>query len=165
MHYVWNWNEWNVVILSAVVMSVFLTIRKHFRPIVIAMVWLFSATYLSTLDYALAATPFHLYDCGDNATYEPITAIAYLFMYSPFSFAVLYTYDKWEVRGKKLALFLAGWTCFSVFFEWLNIQIGFFHYTYWRLYYSVPFYPVSVLILIQVYRYILKHLPKKRAIS
>jgi hypothetical protein len=125
------------------------------------MVWLFGLTYIATTDYALAATPFVLYSCGDNETYEPITAIAHLFMYTPFSFMFLYLYDKWEVRGKKLVLFLAGWTCFSIFFEWLNIQTGFLEYKHWSLYYSIPAYPISGLILIRVYRFILKNLPKE----
>jgi len=162
MHHLWNWNEWLTVILSVIAMSAFLLIRKHFRPMAIALIWLFTAAYLSVVDYALAATPFELYYCGDDETYELITAIAYLFMYTPFSFLFLYTYDKWDIRGIKLVPFLAGWTCFSVFFEWLNIQTGFLVYNHWKLYYSIPWYPVSGLILIGVYHFVRHHLPPAR---
>lgn len=50
--------------------------------------------------------------------------------------------------------------CFSIFFEWLNIQTGFLMYTHWKLYYSIPTYPVSGLMLIRVYRYIRENLPE-----
>jgi hypothetical protein len=124
------------------------------------MVWLYTVTYISTLDYALAATPFNVYYCGDNDTYEPIAIVAYTLMYTPFSFIFLYLYDKWDIHGSKLALYLAGWACFAIGFEWLNLQIGFLVYKQWKLVYSIPSYPISCLFLIQVYRFIMRNLPK-----
>ncbi|MRG87802.1 CBO0543 family protein [Salinibacillus xinjiangensis] len=44
--------------------------------------------------------------------------------------------------------YILGWSIFALFFEWLAVQTGFFIHNGWRLWYSVPIYPVLFLILI-----------------
>ncbi|UJF31734.1 hypothetical protein [Paenibacillus hexagrammi] len=161
-----DWNEWFIVICSVIAMTVFFRIRKHFDAITIVILWTFNVAFVASSDYELAAPPFELYYCGDNTTYEPITAVAHVFLYTPFSFMFLFLYDKWNLREKKnrmrLVFYIAGWTAFSIFFEWLQILNGFFVYTGWKLYYSIPVYPVSALILIKVYHFIGNHLPLRK---
>lgn len=159
------WNEWFPIITSIVLMSLFMIIRKHFDPIVTIILWVFNTAYVATVDYALAATPFALYYCGDNETYEPIATWIHLFLYPPCSFLFLYFYDKWNIRGMKLALYIAGWTCFSTVFEWVNVQVGLFTYTGWKLYYSIPTYPISSLIIIWLYHFIVKRVHELREIQ
>jgi hypothetical protein len=162
-----DWNEWFVVICSVIAMTVFFRIRKHFDAITIVIIWTFNFLLVATYDYVLAATPFELYYCGDNVTYEPIATFAHVFLYPPFSFLFLFFYDKWNLHEKKhrerFVLYLAGWTVFAVFFEWLHVLNGFFVYTGWKLYYSIPLYPISALILLRIYHFIESnyHLRKK----
>jgi hypothetical protein len=163
MNFHFDWNEWFVVICSVVAMTMFFMIRKHFKPMTVVMIWMFNFVFVASLDYGLAATPFELYYCGDNETYEPIATFAHLFLYPPFSFLLLYLYDKWNLGEKKrrlpFVLYLACWTVFSVFFEWLHILSGFFVYTGWSVYYSLPMYPLSALLLLRIYHFIEQNYP------
>ncbi len=161
MNYKFDFNEWYTLIASIILTALFLIIRKHFRPIVILMIWVFNVSLVASIDYALASTPFKTYYCLDNETYEPMGAVAHVFLYTPFSFFFLYFYDKWSIRGKRVIPYLVCWTCFSVFFEWLNIQFGFITYTAWGIWYSIVPYPLASLILIKVYRFVEAHLPKR----
>lgn len=160
MNWTFDWNEWFMLITSFIAFSVFLKLRKQFHPIVIIVIWIFTIAYVQTIDYMLAATPFKLYYCADNETYEPFAAIIHIFLYPSFSFIFLYFYDKWKIHGRKLFYYILFWTAFSVFFEWLNIINGVFFYTGWKLYSSIPTYPISSLILIKLFQFIKKQLQK-----
>ncbi|WP_407272771.1 CBO0543 family protein [Radiobacillus sp. PE A8.2] len=53
--------------------------------------------------------------------------------------------------NKKLkykALYIIGWSIFSVIFEWISLQTNFFYYTTWKLWYSALIYPFLFLILL-----------------
>jgi VanZ family protein len=159
MNFKFDFNEWYVLISAIILMAFFMVIRKHFSNIVILTLWIFNVVYVATIDYAVAGTPFHVYDCLDNETYEPMAAFAHVFLYTPFSFILLYFYDKLRIHGKKrIALYLLFWTSFSVFFEWVSIQAGFITYLSWNLYYSILTYPISAFILIKVYHFIQRQL-------
>jgi hypothetical protein len=157
MNYRFDGNEWFVVACSIVLLTYVWIIRKHFPLILIIVLWMYQITFVATLDYALAATPFHLYDCLDNATYEPMATYSHIFLYAPYSFIFLYYYDKWSISRNKLFLihYLLLWTCFAIFFEWICLKFGFLDYSLgWKLYWSIPTYPISALITIRVYHFI-----------
>lgn len=159
MNFRFDMNEWFVVVSSIVVLFCFLLVRKHFRPVVILVIWVFNVTFVATIDYALAATPFHVYDCLDNETYEPMALVSHVFMYTPFSFIFLYFYDKWSIHGKKLVVYLAAWTTLSLLFEWISLKFGFLNFSRgWKLSYSIPTYPTAALILLRVYRFVNKNI-------
>lgn len=161
MNFTFDRNEWFVVASSVVVLLYFLRIRKHFQPMAILVLWIFNFTFVATIDYAVAATPFHVYDCLDNETYEPMAAYSHLFVYTPFSFIFLYYYDKWAIRGYKLVVYLAAWTVFSLFYEWLGLNFGFLNYSRgWKMIYSIPTYPTASLILLVIYRFVQKNLAR-----
>ena len=163
MDFKFNFNEWYVLISSIIMMSFFFVIRKHFSSIVILMLWIFNVVFVATIDYAIAATPFHVYDCLDNETYEPMAAFAHVFLYTPFSFVFLYFYDKWKIRDGigRLIVYLIAWTCVAICFEWLSIQARFLTYHGWKIFYSFPTYPISALILIKVYHFLNRNLPSR----
>ncbi|TYP73241.1 hypothetical protein [Paenibacillus methanolicus] len=157
MNFRFDGNEWFVVACSIVLLTYVWIIRKHFQPMLMLILWVYNLVFVATLDYALAATPFHLYDCMDNATYEPMAAYAHAFLYTPYSFIFLYYYDKWSInRNKRVLLFyLSAWTCIALFFEWISLKFGFLDYGRgWKMTWSVPTYPLSALLTIRVYRFI-----------
>lgn len=45
-------------------------------------------------------------------------------------------------------LYILSWSLFSVTFEWISLQTGFFYYTTWKLWYSALLYPILFLILL-----------------
>ena len=160
MNYKIDLNEWVMITSSLVVLCIVLGIRKHFHPVVTIMVWIFTIAFVESIDYFLAATPFKVYYCGDNVTYEPVTGVIHLFLYPGFSIIFLYLYDKWRSRGIRRIYIYVFWTVFATLFEWGFLETGVFTYTGWKLYYSILTYPFSGWILIKLYDFIKKSLVK-----
>jgi hypothetical protein len=160
LNWTFDWNEM-FMILTTIIASLFaFIIRKHFQKIVLFLVWIFTVAFVETLDYSLAGSPFRVYYCADNTTYEPATAIIHLFLYPAFSVIFLFYYDKWNIHGKKLIIYILFWDVFSIFFEWIYVLNGVFIYTGWKLYYSILIYPISNVIIIKFYHFIKKQLLK-----
>jgi hypothetical protein len=159
MNFVFDGNEWFMLGTSFAAVCLFLSIRKHFRPVALFTIWLFQVAQVETVDYALAASPFEAYYCADNETYEPAAAVIHLFLYPCFAFFFLYFYDKLKIRGsgERLAAYLAVWTAISIAFEWINVLAGVFTYTGWKLLYSIPVYPIAQLVLLALSRFLEKY--------
>lgn len=157
MNFTFDGNEWFMIVTSALAFGIVLRIRKHFQPVVLYIVWLFEVAYVETIDYALAGSPFRVYFCADNLTYEPAAAVIHIFLYPSFGIFFLYFYPHWNKSWGKLLVYLMIWTGISLAFEWLNVIAGVFTYTGWNLVYSIPTYPISGLILIKVYHFIEKN--------
>jgi len=151
MNFTFDWNEMFMIISTVLTFLIFWAIRKYFHPIMIIVIWIFNLAFLETIDYFLAATPYDLYYFGDNSTYEASTALIHVFLYPSFSMIFLFFYDKFQVQGRKLVLYILFWTVVSIFYEWLCIKNNVLVYTGWKLIYSIPFYPVSSVILIAVF--------------
>jgi hypothetical protein len=158
MNVTFDRNEWFFIIASSVVLLTFLLIRKYFPPVIVYIIWVFNVAYVSTIDYFLLATPFKLYIFGDNRTYELSGALFHFFMYPCASIIFLYIYDKWELYGKKTVWYILSWTGFSLFFEWFSVQNHALTYTGWKLFYSIPTYPLTAILLIVLFRFIKKEL-------
>ncbi|MGX6445807.1 hypothetical protein ACWM35_21530 [Neobacillus sp. K501] len=160
MNWQFDWNECFMIVTSIIAFSIMLLLRKHFHNITFIIIWIYSVAFVQTVDYFLAASPFRVYYCADNITYEPAGAMIHLFLYPAFSFIFLFFYDRWNISGKNLILYLLVWDIFSIFFEWLNVINGVFTYTSWHIYYSIFVYPVSSLLLIKVYLFVKTQLMK-----
>ncbi|WML48699.1 hypothetical protein RCG23_00675 [Neobacillus sp. PS3-34] len=158
MNFTFDWNEWFFIIASSVIFFLFLFIRKYFNPVIVIIIWIFNITYVSTIDYFLVGTPFKLYIFGDNASYELSGALFHLFMYPCASLLFLYGYDKFELYGKKTIWYILFWNAFSLFFEWVCVKNHALTYTGWKLYYSIPTYPFTAVILIILFRFTKKKL-------
>ncbi|WP_438444216.1 hypothetical protein [Gorillibacterium sp. sgz5001074] len=161
MNFRFDGNEWFVVVCSIVLLTCVWIIRKHFPPMLMVLLWIYNLAFVATIDYALAATPFHIYDCLDNETYEPMATYAHLFMYTPYSFIFLYFYDKWSISRRKLSLllYLTLLTGVAILFEWICLKFRFLDYSSgWKLYWSIPTYPMAALLLIRTYRFLTNHL-------
>lgn len=165
MNWTFDWNEWFMIMTSFLAAIVIFLLRKHFQSIVFILIWIYSIAFVETIDYALAATPFKVYYCADNLTYEPAAALIHLFLYPSFSFIFLFIYDKWKIRRKNLLIYLIIWTAFALFFEWLNVINGVFTYIGWKIYYSIPTYPIASWLLIKVFHFIQKHLSNPQMIN
>lgn len=158
MNVTFDWNEWFFIITTTIIISLFLPIRTYFSPVIVVIIWIFNIAFVSTIDYFLLATPFKLYIFGDNPTYELSGALFHLFMYPCASIIFLYVYDKWELYGKKTVWYILFWTVFSLFFEWLTVKNHALTYTGWKLHYSIPFYPITAILLIILFRFTKKKL-------
>lgn len=158
MNVTFDWNEWYFIITTLMILSLFYPIRKYFPPVMVIIIWIFCIGFVSTIDYFLLATPFKMYYFSDNTTYELSGALYHFFMYPCASILFLFGYDKWELHGKKTFFYILFWTGFSLFFEWLAVKNHALTYTGWKLYYSIPTYPIAAILLIIVFRYSKKKL-------
>jgi hypothetical protein len=158
MNVTFDWNEWFFIISSLISLSLFLLIRKYFSTAMIIIIWVYNIVLVSSIDYFCISTPFKLYYFGDNPTYELSGALFHLFMYPCASLFFLFIYDKWELYGKKTVWCILCWTGFSLFIEWLCIKNKALIYAGWKLYYSIPVYPLAAVILIILYRFTKKKL-------
>ncbi len=153
MNFTFGWNDWFMIITAFIFFSLFLLIRKYFPPSLVIIIWAFANTYVASIDYFLLATPFDLYYFGDNTTYEASGALFHLVTYPCGALLFLYGYDKWKLYGKKTFWYILLWTGFSLFFEWLTLKNNDLHYTGWKLYYSIPTYPLSAVLVIILFRF------------
>jgi hypothetical protein len=158
MNITFDWNEWFFIISSVVILSMFLLIRKYFTSVMVIIIWVYNIFLVSTIDYFFIATPFKLYFFGDNPTYELSGALFHFFMYPCASLLFLFVYDRWELYGKKTVWYILGWTGFALFFEWISVKNHALIYTGWKLYYSIPTYPLASVILIIFFHFIKKKL-------
>jgi hypothetical protein len=158
MNVTFDWNEWFFIIAVLISLLLFLLIRSYFPPVIVFFIFIFNFWYVSTIDYFLIATPFKLYFFGDNPTYELSGGLFHFFMYPCASILFLYVYDKWELYGRKTIWYILFWTGFSLFFEWLSVHNRALTYTGWKLYYSIPTYPLTAVLLIVLFRFIKKKL-------
>jgi hypothetical protein len=157
MNVTFDWNEWFFIITTTMIIALFYPIRKYFPPVIVMIIWVCNIAFVASIDYFLLATPFKLYFFGDNRTYELSGALFHLFMYPCASIIFLFIYDKWELYGKKTAWYILFWTGFALLFEWISVKNNALTYTGWKLYYSIPFYPITSISLI-----ILFHFTKKK---
>jgi hypothetical protein len=158
MNVTFDWNEWFFIITSLGVFILFLLIRKYFSPIMVMIIWIYNVVLVASIDYFLLATPFKLYIFGDNNTYELSGGLFHFFMYPSAALLFLYAYDKWKLYGKKTVWYILLWSGFSLFFEWLSVKNHALTYTGWKLYYSIPVYPLAAIMLIIVFRFTIKKL-------
>ncbi|MEH7505381.1 hypothetical protein V7152_25885 [Neobacillus drentensis] len=158
MNVTFDWNEWFFILTTAMIICLFLPIRKYFPSVMVIIIWVCNIGFVATIDYFLLATPFKLYIYGDNPTYEASGALFHLFMYPCASLLFLYGYDKFELYGKKTVGYILFWTGFSLLFEWFSVKNNALTYTGWKLYYSIPFYPITAVLLIILFRFTKKKL-------
>jgi hypothetical protein len=158
MNVTFDWNEWYFILTTAVVILFTLPIRKYFPPVIVIIIWIWNIGFVATIDYFLLATPFRLYIYGDNPTYEASGALYHLFIYPCASLLFLFGYDKFQLYGKKTFWYILFWTSFSLLFEWITVKNHALTYTGWKLYYSIPFYPTTAVLLIILFRFTKKKL-------
>ncbi|RAP74189.1 hypothetical protein [Paenibacillus montanisoli] len=153
MNVTFDWNEWFAIFASSIAFLNFLIVRGYFSAAMVVIVVMYNIFLVSTIDYFLIATPFKVYIFGDNPSYELSGGLFHLFMYPSASLLFLFLYDKFELYGHKTVWYILGWTCFALLFEWICVYNRFLVYTGWKLYYSIPTYPIAAVQLILLYRF------------
>lgn len=51
-------------------------------------------------------------------------------------------------------IYILIWSAFAIGYEWLATKTGLFYYTGWKLWYSIPVYPILYLLLLFNYKLI-----------
>ncbi|MBB6452363.1 hypothetical protein HNQ94_000808 [Salirhabdus euzebyi] len=162
MNFTFDWNETFFILSSLVSLTIFFILPKRFNGFVTFFIWLFAIVYIETIDYTLGVKPYDLYDFLDGPKYQPTTAFAHFALYPSCAYIFLYFYDKWGLKGISLLMYIVVWTVISVFYEWLCVLNEVLHYKEWKIFYSIPTYPISCFIMIKLFQFIkqnFKHSP------
>jgi hypothetical protein len=146
-------NEWFVLIGIMVSYSIVRFLPKRFPTVISVLLMLFGPIVARMCDHFLASPKLDLYNLMDTPNYDLFDLFTY-FLYAPFSYLFIYFYDRWNVKGAGMLLYLFLWTVASAFFEWIHTLFHVFTYHNWRLSYSFTVYLV-VQCLELLYYYLL----------
>lgn len=147
-------NEWFlIVILAGSVLLLFLP--KRFPTSMSILLMLFSSFYARTFDNILAAPFFDFYDIMDSDKFELFGVFTY-FMYAPFAYLFLYFYDRFNIKGGNIALYILGSSLFGIGFEWITTKFNIITYKDWNLAYSFTVYLFVQYTTILFFHYVKK---------
>lgn len=154
MNFTFDWNESFFLITCAVCLIIFKMLPKRFNSMATFLNWLFVIVFIEVIDYVLGAVPYDLYDFLDGPEYQFVVALGHLIIYPSCAYFFTYFYDKWGLTGKKLVLYILGWTIISVSFEYLCVLNNVLTYNNWNILLSIPTYPAACVITLMVFNFI-----------
>lgn len=80
-----------------------------------------------------------------DVSYRGILVMLIIYPAVSIIFTNFFPYDKSTWRK---ACYIGGWSLFSLVYEWIAVLDGMFVYTGWKLWYSIPIYPVLYLMMV-----------------
>lgn len=152
-----DWNEWFVLLASAVLVILFFLLPRRFPKYFTMMNLLFTVCLVMTVDDVLALKPYDYYDWMDQDEFELFDVFTYFFLYPPMGYFFLYFYDRWKLRSWKLLFYILTWTTFSIGFEWVCVKSHVLTYKGWSLVYSIPVYLAVFGIELSFFHLVKKH--------
>jgi hypothetical protein len=156
-------NEWFVILSILIFYPLFILLKGKFPVSMIIMISLFSATMARIADYVLAGPRLDLYDLMNSGNYDLFDFIMYL-LYMPFAYTFLYIYEKLNIKGIYVLLYIVVCSIFGVVFEWITVLLGVFTFKEWKSIYSFPVYLFIQSLTILYYRF-LKQFYKKELLE
>jgi hypothetical protein len=150
-------NEWFIIIHFIVLVLILIYLPKRFPTSITILILAFSIAIARVVDHLLAGPDINFYDVMDSGKYELFDLFCYV-PYAPFAYIFIYIYDKWELNGIKLSVFITITSLFGILFEWITTAsfINFFHYHSWKISYSLPVYLIIQPITLLFFTYIKK---------
>jgi hypothetical protein len=135
-------NEWFILAAGLIGITVTFLLPRRFPVALSAIIWAFNFFLAIVLDHFFAGPAYDLYDIFDSPKYEWFEMFAYLIVYPPAAYALVYGYDKWRPTWTALAAYLIGWVLLTTLLEWLALVCGVYHYKNWRIVYSILTYVI-----------------------
>lgn len=144
-------NEWFVLIglVAGYLLVIFLPNRLPRS--VSALILLLGMAIPLSLDHSIGVPPFDVYDTNIDPKITFTDLLTWL-MYPPFSYLFVYFYDRWNVRGAAVSLYVLVWSLFSTVFEALAVVCGVFEYKHWSLHDSFLIYVIVQLLTAAIFR-------------
>ncbi|MGC4379373.1 CBO0543 family protein [Fictibacillus sp. Mic-4] len=119
--------------------------EKRMNKLEIYSTSIFAVILAFSVDYILEVT-FHLYGYFQKkAQYTDL--LVTLGIYPAIDIIFLNFFPSTR-RFVTKTLYIAGWSAFALFYEWLSVKLGLFYYNGWKWIYSVPIYPFLYLLLL-----------------
>jgi uncharacterized membrane protein len=146
-----NQNEWFIIILLIATYTWVFLLPKRFPVLLSVIFLLYGIAVGHFLDHTISVPPFDYYDVNDNSSYQFFDFLSYL-MYGPFSYSIVYFFDKFNLKKKHILFYIALWSLIALSFEWLGVKFGVYHYNKgYKMQFSYPAYLAIITILITIY--------------
>lgn len=138
-------NEWYVIFSALALVFLLYKLPRRFPPSITVLLMLFTVAVARVTDHLLAGPHKDFYDIMDSGKYELFDLFSYI-PYAPFSYLFIYIYDRYSIKGMKLAFYITFFSIGGVIFERFTAMsyIGFLHYKIW-----IPFLSLPVYLIIQ----------------
>ncbi|MFD2446905.1 hypothetical protein ACFSO7_23470 [Bacillus sp. CGMCC 1.16607] len=149
-------NEWFLIISLCIVFLFVLFLPRRF-PTTLSITFFFIGIGIAMFsDFLLGIPPVNFYDINDSSNYEIFELITFI-LYSPFAYLFIYFFEKWEVKGLYISLYILVWSIIGTLYEALAVYFHVYKYHGWNFGYSFLFYLASQLITLLIYYFIKKN--------
>lgn len=153
-------NELYILATIAVALLIMAKLPKKFPAGVTVLIFTFSALIGLTADHILAIPPYDVYDVNDSPNFE-VWDFIYYSMYGFFGYFFLYIYQHYRIRGILTIPYIILWSMFSVFYEWVAVQVGIFDFGKgYKMQYSFPIYLYIQTFFIIFFHFVMKEYDK-----
>lgn len=134
-------NEWFIILHIVALVFLLYKLPKRFPPSITILLLMFTMTVARVVDHLIAGPHIDLYDIMDSGDFELFDLLCYL-PYAPFGYVFIYLYDKFQLKGIGLILYIVLFSVGSIGFEWVtgSSYISYLKYSSWKPIYSVPIY-------------------------
>ncbi|CAG7629606.1 hypothetical protein ACFQI7_15975 [Paenibacillus allorhizosphaerae] len=157
-------NEWFIICAALANWSIWLSLPRRFSLLTVVCIWIFNYCLAQTADFTIAVNPYDLYDYGDHPEFEYFDWVMYVFTYPPAAFFVLFYYDRWRLKGWKLAGYVIGCAILTNAMEWISAYwFHVFTYKGWNPFYSTPVYVLVYYLNIALLKLVQRYVPRRTA--
>jgi hypothetical protein len=134
-------NEWFIIICILALAFILYKLPKRFPTSITILLLLFTISISRVVDHLIAGPNINFYDIMDTGKFEFFDLFCYI-SYAPWGYVFVYYYDKFQLKGVRLLVYLICVALVSIGFEWLTTTeyISFFKYSKWKVIYSLPVY-------------------------
>lgn len=153
-------NEWFILIAGILMMILFLFTDRRISVLEIVVIWVINWFMAEAADFSIAIPPFDLYDFNDSPKYEYFDFFLFVVLYPCTAYLFIHYYDKWNLKGKSLIIYVFIYSLLTVGLEALASVFDVFTYKGWHLIFSFPVYLVVYIINIVIFKFERKHIHK-----
>ncbi|WP_134685695.1 hypothetical protein [Brevibacillus migulae] len=147
-------NEWIIVAACLLGWGAALLLPRRFPFVLTVLLFVFTLTIANELDHVLAAPPFDYFNLNDHEKYELFDAIFYFVLYPPIGYIFVYLYDRWNLKGIYVLLYMLLWSLAGISIEWAGLHLQIFYYTKWNIASSFPVYLVIQCLTLAFFHFI-----------
>src|SRR5690606_35876860 len=124
-------NEWFIIISLAVGVVTVILLPRRFPLSVSILLMVFASTVARTLDHLLAGPTVDVYNITDTGKYDLFDLITYT-LYAPFAYIFVYIFDRFNIKGYWILLYLVIASLIATLYEWLCVLFDVFNYKGWN---------------------------------
>jgi len=148
-------NAWFVWAVFAAGCFLLYKLPSRLPKSVSALIMMLSLAMALGMDHTIGVAPIDLYDTNIYP-WLTLSELPTWGLYPICGYLYIYLYDKWNINGLAIPVYILGWALLAVAFEALTVTFNVFVYKGWSLQYSFLVYLFTQLLTVAVFR-ILMH--------